>query len=86
MWRRKTEPKPPQSRYSIVPEMEEKTLLKIPSTALAGLRIPPIISVLRIISRISNKCKERCCRFIQFFQRENPLIPVELRLYPLKPF
>ena len=30
--------------------------LKLAASALAGLRIPPIISVLRIISRISNKC------------------------------
>jgi hypothetical protein len=77
--------KRPLSRYSMGPKSGVKGLRKTVSSALAGLRIPPIISVLRIISRISNKCKERCCRFIQFFQRENALIPVELRLYLLKP-
>jgi tRNA U34 5-carboxymethylaminomethyl modifying GTPase MnmE/TrmE len=56
--------KRPLSRYSMGPKSGVKRLRKTVSTAFARLRIPPIISVLRIISRISNKCKERCCRFI----------------------
>ena len=51
-----TDTKRPLSRYSMGPRSGVKGLRKTVSTALAGLRIPPSISVLRIISRISNKC------------------------------
>jgi hypothetical protein len=43
------------SLCSIASESGQKALLEVPSTVLAGLRIPPIISVLRTISRISNR-------------------------------
>jgi hypothetical protein len=69
--------KRPLSRYSMGPRSGVKGLRKTVSIALAGLRILPIISVLRIILRISNKCMERCCLFIQFYKEKMLLFPLK---------
>ena len=73
--------KRPLSRYSMGPKSGVKGLRKTVSTALARLRIPPIISVLRIISRISNKCKD--VAVLSNFSKEKMLLSPLSYVYTL---